>query len=140
MQRSLVYAILAALVWGASPLLEKIGLRKISPVYAVFIRSLAVTTTLFFYLIFKNGFKKTCFTDIKSVTFIILGGLLAGMVGQLFYFTSLKSWEASRVVPIAGSYPLVAFLLSVLLLGEQITLYKLAGVVLIIGGITLIKI
>ena len=42
--------------------------------------------------------------------------------------------------PIAGSFPLIAFILSVLFLGESISLAKIAGMVLIVIGIWVLKI
>jgi len=41
-------------------------------------------------------------------------------------------------VPIVGAYPLFAFLFSLLLLGEQLTLQKGIGVILIVGGVILL--
>jgi len=54
------------------------------------------------------------------------------------YFSAMKYWEASRVVPIVGAYPLIAFLFSLFLLGEQLTLQKGIGVVLVVVGVTLL--
>lgn len=139
MFKGLIYSLLAALVWGLSPVLEKKGLRNIPPLYAVLLRSISISIALIFYFTCKGLFRKVPLTDFRSLSFIILGGLLAGMLGQIFYFTALKNWEASRVVPIAGSYPLVAFIFSLLILREPLTIYKLLGLLLIIGGIYLIS-
>jgi len=135
-----MHALLAALAWGITPILEKTALKKIEPLQAVFLRSLAITTALWLTFCLKHSYRKLFAVDHLSILLIIAGGLLAGLLGQLFYFTALKNWDPSRVVTIAGSYPLIAFMLSVLLLGEQITIYKLAGVLLIIGGIILLRI
>jgi bacterial/archaeal transporter family protein len=45
----------------------------------------------------------------------------------------------SRVVPIVASYPLVTAILSVLVLREGITLQRIAGIMLAVVGIVLIK-
>jgi transporter family protein len=58
---------------------------------------------------------------------------------MLTYFYALQAAPASRAVPIAASYPLVAALLGIAFLGESLTLSKLAGTVLIIAGVWLVK-
>ena len=77
--------------------------------------------------------------DARSWFFIILSGMFSGLLGQWTYYKALKYAEASRVVPIVGGYPLVAFALAVLLLGESITAQKLCGVMLVVGGIVLLR-
>jgi transporter family protein len=67
-----------------------------------------------------------------------MSGIVAGLLGMWSYFSAMKYWEASRVVPIVGAYPLFAFLFSLHLLGEQLTLQKGIGVILIVGGVILL--
>lgn len=133
------YAILACLLWGVAPIIEKVGLRGFHPILAVFIRSIAISIALTFYFLFHRGILEAPQPSFKDILLIVIGGILAGMLGQIFYFKSLKYWEASRAVPIAGSYPLIAFFLSVLLLGEPITLIKFVGAILVVAGIILLR-
>ncbi|MFC1805193.1 EamA family transporter, partial [Candidatus Omnitrophota bacterium] len=60
--------------------------------------------------------------------------------GQICFYHALKSAEASRIVPIAGSFPLVAFILGVLFLSETVTPLKLGGVLLVTLGIWALRI
>jgi uncharacterized membrane protein len=46
--------------------------------------------------------------------------------------------EASVAVGIASTYPLVAFFLSLIFLGESLTLYKVFGILLIVSGIIIL--
>ena len=61
------------------------------------------------------------------------------VLGQLALFKALKFGEASRVVPIAASYPLVTVILAALFLGEKLTVPKVAGVLCIVVGIGLVS-
>ena len=134
------WVILAALAWGVAPLMEKMGLAKIAPVAGVFIRSMAVILGgLAIAVINPVILKDIAGYNIKSIMFIIAGGILASIFGQLFFYTALKSGEVSKVVPIAASYPLLSFILGVLFLNEGVTAAKIAGMVLIIAGIYLLK-
>ena len=65
------------------------------------------------------------------------GEILSG--GQIFFYNALKLGEASRVVPLGATYPLISFILAVFLLGEKFTLAKLGGIILVLSGIFLLK-
>jgi bacterial/archaeal transporter family protein len=75
----------------------------------------------------------------SSVLFLALSGLFAGVIGQLLYFKALKPGEASVVVPLVGAYPLVAFILAIIFLGEKVTWVKAAGAMMVASGVFLLK-
>lgn len=64
---------------------------------------------------------------------------MSGPSGQWTYYKALKYAEASRVVSIVGGFPLIAFVVAVLLLGESLTLQKLCGTILVVAGIALLR-
>ncbi|MGD9015095.1 MAG: GRP family sugar transporter [Candidatus Omnitrophota bacterium] len=135
-----IWAILAAIIWGIVPLLEKSGLAKAQPLAGLFYRSLGVMIGLLLLGLFMLKPEEIKSVDSRSITFLILGGFLASFVAQICFYHSLKISEVSRVVPISGTYPLIAFILGVLFLGESINPVKIAGVLLIIIGIWALKI
>jgi transporter family protein len=45
----------------------------------------------------------------------------------------------SKIVPIAAAYPLITAVLSIVVLGEQVTLQRIIGIILTIIGIILVK-
>jgi len=139
MNRSgLLYALLAAILWGIAPVFEKLGLINISPLAGLTIRTAAATILLILIVMFTDVHTEILRADSRTVTFLIMSGIVAGLLGMWSYFRAMKYCEASRVVPIVGSYPLFAFLFSLLLLGEQITLQKGIGVILIVSGVVLL--
>ena len=133
------WAILAACIWGVVPIFEKMGLNNVSPFVGLFYRSLGVILGLMFLGI---GFLKTDalkHVDLKTVSLLVLSGFLASFVAQICFYHGLKLGEVSKVVPIAGSFPLISFLLGVLIFKETVTPYKIAGIVFIVSGIWLLK-
>ena len=134
------WAVFAACVWGIAPLFEKIGLMKIEPLCGVFLRSIGVLVGIAIFAIFRLDIVKQAMS-IRSINvlYIIVGGILASIVGQMFFYHALKFGEASKVVPIAATYPLVAFILSVIFLKEGVTIAKLSGLSCILVGIFLLK-
>lgn len=136
---AIFFALLTALFWGGASILEKTGLKNIDPLTAVTWRSLALTIILFSYNLAVRGGEKLIQVDWRSLGFIVGAGIFSGLLAQITYFTALKTGEISRVVPIAGSYPLIAAVLAFLLLGEQLSWTKILGIILIIIGVFLLK-
>ena len=135
-----LWAFCAALVWGVAPLIEKTGLRHIAPMTGLFFRSLGVAIGLVLLAVFAVKPQEIRSADPRSALLLMTGGFLASIVGQTFFYNGLKIGEVSRMVPISGSYPFIAFLLGVLFMGESFTLLKFGGALLIISGIWLLKI
>ena len=137
---SYFWAILAALTWGCAPLIEKIGLSKIDPNVGVFFRTLGVTLGIPFLILIRRSEIKASFSSIPfEIFYVMLGGFLASIVGQIFFYNALKSGEASRVVPLGATYPLVSCILAFILLGEKVTYAKLCGIILVLLGTFLLK-
>ncbi len=127
------------LLWGITPIIEKIGLAKVDPLMGVTIRSAIMTLCLFSLILFMGKGKELLETDGKS--FLIFGssGILAGCLGMWVYYIALKMGPTSRVVPIAACYPLITTLLSVLILREGVTFSRVIGTALIVSGVWLVK-
>lgn len=113
--------ILTALLWGATPILEKSGLTNVDPLVGVTIRSTIVTAGLFVLSFLLGKFK--ALTELDGKSFLIFGasGVMAGFLGMWTYYTALKAEATSKIVTIAACYPLVTALFSVLILREGVT-------------------
>jgi uncharacterized membrane protein len=69
---------------------------------------------------------------------VALPALLA--LGSLtLYFTALKGDLVSRVFPLTELGPVVAFVLAALFLGEPWSWPRLAGTLLVIAGVVLVR-
>lgn len=141
MDKSFLFAILAAIIWGLAPALEKVGLKGagMDPFLGVFIRTIPIAVFAMLGVVLMGKMGEVASIDLKSALFIGAGGLIAGLLGQFAFFSALKAGEASVVVPVAATYPLVALIVSVLFLGESFTMQKLAGIALVVGGVALLK-
>lgn len=135
----ILFLILTAFLWGTTPVLEKIGLGKVDPLTGVTIRSIAVTAALLIYLLLAGKIKQVFQTDPKTIAIFTITGIMAGLLGMLTYFVALKKGATSQIVPIAATYPLVTAVLSILILGENVSLLRILGTILIIAGIWLVQ-
>jgi transporter family protein len=77
--------------------------------------------------------------DVKTIAILILSGFLASFVAQITFYHGLKIGEVSKVVPISGSYYLVAFVLGLILFKEAVTVQKIVGMVLVAVGVWFLR-
>ncbi|MBI5599286.1 MAG: EamA family transporter [Deltaproteobacteria bacterium] len=139
-KKAFLFSILTALIWGLAPAFEKIGLRgRIDPYAGVVIRTIPIAIIGIAGLLLTGKLSEIASADFKSVAFVIIGGLLAGFIGQIAFYSALKAGEASVVVPLAATYPLVALLVSIIFLGEAFTWQKLAGIGMIVAGVAFLR-
>ena len=135
------WALLASLCWGVAPLFEKTGLRDLSdPAFGVIIRSIGVLVGLLFLAPLMRGLPGR-FSDLTPRTWfcLMMGGLLASIVGQACFYRALKLGDVSRVVPVGASYPVIACLLGILFLREPLTAPKTLGILLVVAGTYLLR-
>ncbi len=133
------FSLLAAIFWGLTPVVEKLGLSRTAPLVGVAIRTFAIAILLVAIILFSGQWRAVTAVDARTVFYLISGGILAGLCGQWAYFKALKHSESSRVVPIAGTYPLIALITSIVFLKEELTLAKAIGTVLVVTGIILLR-
>jgi len=131
--------VVTTLLWGATPILEKIGLTKVDPVVGITIRSTVAAVGLLILTLLLGRGRALIEVDGKGLLLFGASGLLAGALGMWAYYAALKMEATSKIVPISASYPLVTALLSVLILREGVTLPRVIGTALIVIGIWFVK-
>ena len=137
--QAFLFALLTVVFWGAATVLDKLALARLQPLLGVTVRSIAISIIAIGALAVSLRERAWQGVDARSWFFIIMSGMFSGLLGQWTYYKALKYAEASRVVPIVGGYPLVAFILAVFLLGESVTAQKLCGAALVVAGIILLR-
>ncbi len=130
---------LTALLWGISPILEKVGLGKTDPLTAVSIRTFVVSAILLIFLAATGRLREVFTAGARPWAIFAVSGLLAGFLGMWTYFGALKMGATSRVVPIAATYPMITAILSILILKEGVTPLRILGTLTIIVGVWMVK-
>jgi len=131
--------IVTTLLWGTTPIIEKIGLARVDPFIGVTIRSTIVTIALLMLTFLLGKGRALVELEGRSILIFGLSGLMAGLLGMWTYYTALKIGPTSKIVPISACYPLITAILSVLILKEGLTLLRVIGTTLIVIGIWLVK-
>lgn len=130
----------AAGVWGLAAFFEKVGVGAGDPFGGVVARSLGVATgCLVYVLCAPSAVRSLARMPWRSAACFALGGALASVLGQIFFYQALRKSEIGRVAAVGGSWPAFAFLLSVLFLGEPFSWKKSAGVAFVMTGVALLR-
>jgi len=133
-------AMMSAMIWGLSAFIEKWGLKNADPLGGVFARTVGIVTgCLIFSLVVPQAPQRFFAMDGRSKLALMLGGCLASVVAQLFFYRALKFGDIGRVSAIGGSWPVFAFVLSVLFYHEPLTTQKVLGLVLVMAGAAFLK-
>ena len=129
----IIFALLSALFAAITSILCKCGLKTADSDAATAVRT-AVVLVFSWAIVFITG----AYHDIGSITghsllFLILSGCATG-ASWLFYFKALKYGDVNKVAPIDKSSVVLAMLMSFIFLGETLSIYKIAAMVLIAAG------
>lgn len=134
------FLILTILAWGTTPILEKAALKGTNPLAGLFIRNAVAFFVFLLFFVFTGRLKNIyCNLSFKSTLLFSMSGILAGFLGMYCYYRVLKINPSSKIVPLAATYPLVAVLLGMVFLKEEVTAARIIGTVLIILGVLLVK-
>jgi transporter family protein len=125
--------------WGATPLLEKMGLKEVEPLTGILIRSGVITIVLLVVYCCNGRIHELTKISLKNYSLFAASGIMAGLIAMWTYYYLLKTGMTSKIVPIAASYPFITAILSIVILGEQVTFQRIIGIVFTIAGIILIQ-
>jgi len=130
---------LTVLFWGTTPVFEKLALRGGSPLVILFYRVIFIAVCVGGALVATGQGSHLVRLDGRTLLFTGLSALTGGVLGLTTYFHALQKGQASVVVPLISTYPVVTVLLSFVVLGEPITLTKAVGVGFIVAGVMLLR-
>ncbi len=132
----LLYSILTIVFWGLWGFAIKIASRHMEW-YQLYVLSNAVS------FVVSAGIVMVERQSFLSLGKLSLYGIVAGFLGTLgyiFFILATRSGKVAIVVPLTATYPVITFILGVLLLREQVHLHHIAGMVLAIVGAILLSI
>ena len=136
-----LFALLTAIAWGVGGYFEKKGLHlgNLSPQMGITIRT-GVALIVLAIVSFPQWRSLSTAGSRALLYMIIGGGVVAGSVGMLAYYTAIKGAPLGQVMPIAFTSPLFGALMGIIFAGEPLTFKTVAGIALTIGGIVLLTV
>lgn len=130
--------IAAALCWALGASLYKKSLLNVRPVTLNLFRSLPATIYAFLVLYLLGKWSLLSQLNMVSVAYIGISSLLVLAVGDILYFTGLKSAGVAKTVPIAYSYSIFVAIISIIFLKESLTTPIMLGTAAVVSGIWLV--
>lgn len=134
----ILLSLIGMICWGIAPVFAKIGLKNIDPFTGLVLRSFITSGIIALYT--SSGHPIVKFKDITiyGLLFIGLEAIFSTLVGDIAYYAAIKKGNVSLVTMIMSASPVVTLITAMYLLGEQITITKIIGALLVILGIVLI--
>lgn len=127
------FAIGSAFFAGVTSILAKCGIRKTDSNVATAIRTIVVLIFSWLMVAITGAGSGISTISGKTFLFLILSGLATG-ASWLCYFKALQAGDVNKVVPIDKSSTVLTILLAFLILHEEITVWKLIGIIGIAAG------
>ncbi|MBB2149266.1 EamA family transporter [Pedobacter gandavensis] len=128
-----IYALLSAFFASLTAILAKIGIKGVDSDLATAIRTVVILLLAWTIVFYKHAGAGLSGLSRMNWTFLILSGIATGL-SWIFYFKALQMGKVSQVAPVDKASVAITILLSVLFLGETLTIKTAIGAVLIIGG------
>jgi len=129
----LYWALLSAVFAGVTAVLAKVGVTGINSNLATAIRTTVILLFTWGLAILTTGRGELAAISRRAWFFLVLSGLATGL-SWLCYFRALQLGEVSRVAPIDKLSVAVAIVLSLVFLGERLSLREGIGAALILAG------
>lgn len=123
-------AFASALFAGATAILAKVGIKNTDSNVATALRTVVVLAFAWLMVFIVGAQDGITSIDTKSLIFLILSGIATG-ASWLCYFKALQLGDVNKVTPIDKSSTVLTMILAIIFLGEGITIFKAAAMILI---------
>lgn len=133
-----IFAIIGMICWGVSPLFAKFGLKDVSPLIGLSVRTFFTAIVILLFMTLSGTLADLKAIPARTLLLLIIEAVLATVIGDFAYFAALKQGSASIVMLIMACSPVVTIICSILLLNEHLTFTTLLGACLAVVGLILI--
>ena len=127
----ILFGLGAACLYATVILLNKF-IKTVGGIHRTFLQFIAAIIVLVPYVSLTGG-SNLAALEIKGWIFLLIVGLVHTDITYCMYFSSLKELPGQKAAILSYIDPLVAVLVSVLILGEAMTLMQVIGGLLILG-------
>ena len=131
-------ALFGAICWGIAPLFGKVGLKGINPSDGLLARTAITVLFVGGWAMASCSFGRLNTIPSKRWVYLAAEAFLATFAGDLAYYASIKRGDIGQTSLVLASSPLITMCVGWYFLGEPLTLPKMLGAVLIIGGVVLV--
>jgi bacterial/archaeal transporter family protein len=128
-----IYALLSAVFASLTAIFAKMGIKNIDTDLATAIRTVVILLLAWGLALFKGVLPSMQNLSKQNWIFLILSGCATGL-SWIFYFKALQAGKVTQVAPVDKLSLALTILLSVIFLGEALTVKTAIGALLIVAG------
>ena len=128
-----IYALLSALFASLTAIFAKIGITNVNSNLATAIRTIVILVIAWGIVLARGETKGLATLSRHNIIFLIISGIATGL-SWIFYFKALQIGKVSQVAPVDKLSVALTIILSVVFLGEALTIKTAIGALLIIAG------
>ena len=128
-----IYALLSALFASLTAIFAKIGITNVNSNLATAIRTIIILVIAWGIVLARGEAKGLVTLSRHNIIFLVISGIATGL-SWIFYFKALQMGKVSQVAPVDKLSVALTIILSVVFLGEALTIKTAIGALLIIAG------
>ena len=128
-----IYALLSALFASLTAIFAKVGITGVNSNLATAIRTVVILIVAWAIVLARGEAKGIATLSRHNMIFLIISGIATGL-SWIFYFKALQLGKVSQVAPVDKLSVALTILLSIIFLGEALTVKTAIGAILIIAG------
>lgn len=128
-----LYALLSALFASLTAIFAKVGITGVNSNLATAIRTIVILLVAWGIVLARGEGKGLQSLSKQNWIFLVISGIATGL-SWIFYFKALQVGKVSQVAPVDKLSVALTIVLSVVFLGEALSLKTAIGALLIIGG------
>lgn len=131
-----IYALLSAFFAALTAIFSKIGVTGVNSNLATAVRTVVILIIAWAIVIFRGESRRLGSLSKHNLLFLIISGVATGL-SWVFYFKALQLGKVSQVAPVDKLSVALTVMLSVIFLGEVLTVKTAIATLLIIAGVIL---
>lgn len=128
-----IYALLSAFFASLTAIFAKIGVTNVNANLATAIRTVVILIVAWGIVLARGEAKGLSTLSKHNVLFLVVSGIATGL-SWICYFKALQMGKVSQVAPVDKLSVALTIVLSVVFLGEALTLKTALGALLIVAG------
>jgi bacterial/archaeal transporter family protein len=137
METWILYALISAFFAGLTSVIAKLGIQSFSASTGIAIRTAVVFFIILIYALPRVNWQEVQQAPTKAWWFLAISGLTTSL-SWIFYYQAIKTGQVSMVAFIDKGSILITILLSIVILGEVLTLKTGIAGGLILAGLVLL--
>lgn len=134
-----IFALGSAFFAALTAIFGKMGVSELNSNLATFIRTFFILIITSLFITYRSEWNRPDSISYKSIIFLFLSSMATG-ASWLCYYRALQLGPASKVAPVDKLSVVLVVLLSVLFLGESLTLKSGIGILTIAIGVLILGI